>query len=97
MKDQGDLKSTERCPVCNSTNIEGEGVDVGYNGASQECSCSSCGSTWTLTFKLTGYEFLDERDVNGDRFDQDLDGPDREPSHGPDYWRDPETGEYRLG
>ena len=50
---------------------------------------------WTMAADM-----IDARD-NGDLYDTDNDdGPDqsdREPSHGPDYWRDPETGEYRLG
>jgi formate dehydrogenase maturation protein FdhE len=42
----------DKCPVCGSDDITGEGVNTTEDQASQECSCSDCYSEWTLVFNL---------------------------------------------
>ena len=51
--------NTNICPNCGYETVEGESVDVGEYGASQDCNCPNCGATWILTFTCTGYEFLE--------------------------------------
>ena len=99
--------NTNTCPICGADHTQGGQLDVGRDHAIQECTCSQCEAEWTLVFKLVDKEITYDPkndnhfspDVNGDHLDQDYDGPDqsdREPSHGPDYWRN-EAGEPRLG
>ena len=46
------------CPFCGSEDIEGDGVDVDGDGATQEVSCSSCEASWYDTYQLTGYRTI---------------------------------------
>lgn len=48
------------CPFCRSTNIDGEGVDVGESSASQECTCHDCNASWYDLYNLDGYSVINE-------------------------------------
>ena len=48
-----------RCPVCQSTELEGSSVDIDGGDASQEIWCRTCGARWIDTYALTGYTDLD--------------------------------------
>lgn len=40
----------DRCPVCLSENICGEGVDIGHGSATQEVTCQECYACWRVTY-----------------------------------------------
>jgi len=42
------------CPRCNSTSIDGEGVDIRGDHAVQECFCHDCSCTWRDVYMLIG-------------------------------------------
>jgi len=44
------------CPVCLSTNIQGESIDSGAGRATQEMGCNNCNAEWTDVYTLTGLE-----------------------------------------
>ena len=50
-----------RCPYpdCLSQDIEGGFVEVDANGAHQECSCNTCGRSWTDQYRLVGVKLDD--------------------------------------
>lgn len=48
------------CPYCESSDIEGEEVDIGPGEASQYVSCSDCEKNWTEQYTLT--EVVDHED-----------------------------------
>lgn len=43
---------TDICPICGSGETEGDSIDVGARGASQECRCLTCGADWVLHFEI---------------------------------------------
>jgi hypothetical protein len=49
------------CPVCHSDQVNGSSLEVDAGGSYQPCECESCGSTWTDTYELKGYENLDAK------------------------------------
>jgi formate dehydrogenase maturation protein FdhE len=49
-----------QCPVCGSTEIEGNDTDMGGQTATQEISCLACESTWVDVYKLIGYDQLSD-------------------------------------
>ena len=48
-----------RCPVCQSTRLDGGFVEIDGATASQEIRCMNCGASWTDIYTLTGYTDLD--------------------------------------
>ena len=48
-----------RCPVCQSTQLEGGSVNIDGGVASQDIWCKTCGASWNDTYTLTGYTDLD--------------------------------------
>ena len=38
---------SDHCPTCDSTNIEGDSVDIDGSGAMQDVYCTECGTSWT--------------------------------------------------
>ena len=48
-----------RCPVCQSTRLDGGSVEIDGTAASQEIWCMNCGASWTDIYTLTGYTDLD--------------------------------------
>lgn len=44
----------DQCPRCNSSNVDGEGVDIRGDHAVQECVCCECGCTWRDVYMLIG-------------------------------------------
>lgn len=55
---QAEYKVDERCPVCEDTNVEGGHVDISNGHAYQNITCTICGSYWTDTYNLQGYDAL---------------------------------------
>lgn len=53
-------KSPGRCPVCNSTQIEGHSVEIDSNMATQSVTCLECGAAWDDQYKLMGYANLED-------------------------------------
>jgi len=49
-----------KCPQCGSTNIDGEGVEIGEGTATQECGCNNCAAEWYDRYALTGYSLIEE-------------------------------------
>lgn len=47
------------CPVCESNDITGGFVTIIGDGAVQDVTCQSCGSTWTDEYQLLGYFHLE--------------------------------------
>lgn len=47
-----------RClnPACNSSNLEGQGVEIDAGIASQEVICPECGWSWTDLYQLIGVD-----------------------------------------
>jgi hypothetical protein len=43
------------CPVCGSTEIEGEYVSIEGRKAVQECGCNDCGTKWEDQYQLASY------------------------------------------
>jgi uncharacterized protein YbaR (Trm112 family) len=41
------------CPVCNSTLVEGKGVEIEGGSATQEVVCLDCGSSWRAEFSVS--------------------------------------------
>ena len=53
------LKSSQRCPVCLSEDVEAEsGLVLDVNNTLQRMDCNSCNSAWNEKYKLVGYELL---------------------------------------
>lgn len=48
-----------RCPVCQSTRLDGGSVEIDGATASQEIRCKACGASWNDTYTLTGYTGLE--------------------------------------
>lgn len=47
--------SGQRCPFCESPNIQAGEMGVpSYDMACQDVQCSDCGKTWTDEYKLVG-------------------------------------------
>lgn len=49
------VKGGCRCPACGDERIEAQHVEVADGAASQDVTCTECGTTWTDLYKLTGY------------------------------------------
>lgn len=47
------------CPVCESTNLSGCGVDIEEGIATQAVMCLDCDADWTDVYHLKGYRSLD--------------------------------------
>ena len=58
------------CPVCGSTEIEGESVSVEGRKAVQECGCNDCNSKWEDQYQLASYN-LYENGLSGASEDKD--------------------------
>lgn len=61
---QDEYKVDERCPMCESTDVEGGPIDINNGHAYQPITCTSCGANWTDAYKLECYRDL--RDDEGD-------------------------------
>lgn len=48
------------CPFCGFDQVEGGGVDVNEDEASQEVTCQRCLASWYDEYKLTGYTVINE-------------------------------------
>ena len=46
------------CPHCHSESIEGKSFETDTDEIWQDMYCLDCDSTWTNTYKLTGYTNL---------------------------------------
>ena len=46
------------CPNCNSSNLNGDGIELQDNSAYRNCDCEDCGAYWTEDFKIVGYSEL---------------------------------------
>ena len=56
-------KGGVRCPYCNRSNIEGDGVvDTDFGTAWQNMSCIDCNAEWRDEYSLTGYSTDGEDD-----------------------------------
>lgn len=51
------------CPMCLSSNVIGQPMEITEQGAEQKVSCDDCDAKWVDLFKLTGYAGLEV--VNG--------------------------------
>lgn len=49
-----------KCPVCKSTQIEGDAIDISGKNAYQPCGCNDCGASWMSEYVLTGYAELEK-------------------------------------
>lgn len=47
--------TSNRCPRCNSSDIEAGNMDIDTGSAGQEVSCNPCGLAWWDEYELTGY------------------------------------------
>ena len=55
------------CPFCGpKADVEGEGVDIGDGGASQEITCKECGGVWDDLYTLTGISVISVPDKEKD-------------------------------
>ena len=43
-------RSTDTCPVCKSTAVEGGFVAIDRNAATQQCYCNACNAGWVDTY-----------------------------------------------
>ena len=50
------LANPNQCPYCQSSNIEGESMEVDSNISWQRIICNECGKSWTDLYKLIGWE-----------------------------------------
>jgi hypothetical protein len=48
------------CPVCQSSDITGDSIEVDGNGASQDVTCAECEAHWLDCYTLTGVLFIRE-------------------------------------
>lgn len=48
------------CPFCESSDIEGQEINIDGGGAWQEVSCNTCGKSWNDLYELTGIEEIEE-------------------------------------
>jgi transcription elongation factor Elf1 len=53
------LKSPAHCPFCNSTDIEGQMVQVDSGACWQPISCVTCKRKWDDIYKLTDVDATD--------------------------------------
>lgn len=49
----------ERCPKCGSRDINPGQIITSRSELNQWCACSRCSTTWTSTYRLTGYTLPD--------------------------------------
>lgn len=61
--EQYQKKGGTECPVCGSTDIEGDSIEVDTGCAHQEVRCLECSACWFDTYRLEGYAELDISDV----------------------------------
>lgn len=54
------VKSSNRCPFCDSHEIEGGTFGVDGGGCYQEVTCLNCGKAWYDDYDLVGYTELEE-------------------------------------
>lgn len=60
MSDREYVRSSgTKCPVCRSTQISGEQLEVDAGTAWQPMKCSDCHATWNDTYQLVGYNELE--------------------------------------
>lgn len=50
------LKAPNNCPICDSPEIEAAGIDVDFNGATQQITCLACEAVWYDVYRLIGFE-----------------------------------------
>ena len=50
------LENSDRCPVCKSEDITGQGVNTDIGIAWQDVSCNECCEQWKDVYTLTGIE-----------------------------------------
>ncbi|KWU23444.1 glyoxalase superfamily protein [Burkholderia cenocepacia] len=55
------------CPVCGSSDIQGESVSIEGRQAVQECSCSDCDAEWEDRYELASYNLI-SRGTSGEDF-----------------------------
>lgn len=48
--------TNDTCPVCGSTNIEGDGAEFYSGGIQQRVACLECGASWYDDYVLKGYD-----------------------------------------
>ena len=61
---QAEYKVDERCPVCESTMVEGGHVDINNGHAYQNITCTDCGASWKDVYKLQQYRNLHDEEGN---------------------------------
>lgn len=49
------------CPVCGGDDIEGGGIDIDGNTATQLVGCADCLSEWYDVYTLTNYQLVEEK------------------------------------
>ena len=59
------------CPVCQSSDISSDSVDMDGSIGTANVECKTCGSYWTDIVKVTGYSNLNEN-MNMDQLDEVL-------------------------
>jgi len=52
------LEDPNRCPYCDSDNINGGHIEAGDNNAWRFVSCKDCKISWTEDFTLTGIGYV---------------------------------------
>ena len=61
---QAEYKVDERCPVCGDNQVDGDSVDISNGQATQNITCSYCGSYWTDVYRLQKYDNLHDEEGN---------------------------------
>ena len=56
------LEEPNQCPVCNSSNIDGNGVEIEMGEAFQEVGCNTCNAVWIDHYELAGYRLIEAGD-----------------------------------
>lgn len=58
MKSQREyIRTSSRCPCCDSSDVEGGFVEIDAGAAFQNVGCINCEFSWTDNYKLIGYHF----------------------------------------
>jgi len=52
--------AAQKCPYCNSNELEADSMETDCTGAWREVSCTSCGKKWNEVFTLTDIEEIRE-------------------------------------
>ena len=60
MSNKDYVEGEGKCPVCKSTQIEGDSIDIEGKHAYQSVGCNNCGASWVDEYALTGYAELEK-------------------------------------